>query len=532
MPQPTPYSRQFDFADFSAAFPSDQQPGPSLEAEFNAVAKTLGGVLSNLKQIQRDDGKLANASVTLDSLTPAALLSLGAGSSWTPRGEWEPLLAYQRFDVVSYDTGTYVAAEAHDAALDFASDSHLWVKIFDDAGATPAEGSVVTSSIAAGAVTADKIGFDALALPGTFLAQGGLAAGTATPGAFIINARAAGGNVHANIARADREQGAVGVRIDGGVGGKVWLIEQADDADALNLGLANAIPALSISALGSISASGTMRVTGKVDPVGGAGLELSYAASYADVRAFDRDGGKFKGLRLAGSPVAISASNVDVLVADATGVAMTDAKIGGFPAGWRGMPQVAKTTAYELVANDAGRHISITQGGVLIPANSKVAFPVGTRIAIFNNSSVAQPINISADTLRHAGGNITGRWELQPFDVLTLMKVAPTVWVAGSESRISMAKYASLGFERFSDGSYEMWGTFLALPKTGTEFPYNNIDSRIVLAQFSRVVVSGGESNPSQQDNPPAVTAATNGGFGVFNATGSYITTYFRAKGK
>ncbi len=69
----------------------------------------------------------------------------------------------------------------------------------------------------------------------------------------------------------------------------------------------------------------------------------------------------------------------------------------------RSIPQNSKTAAYTLVAGDAGKHISITTGGVTIPANGSVAFPIGTTIAIFNNSGSNQAIGITSDTLRLAG---------------------------------------------------------------------------------------------------------------------------------
>lgn len=71
MPQPTPYSRQFDFTDFSGDFPSAQQRGDMIDAEFNAIDDTLDGVLTNLALIQRDDGKLKDGVVTLDAVDPA-----------------------------------------------------------------------------------------------------------------------------------------------------------------------------------------------------------------------------------------------------------------------------------------------------------------------------------------------------------------------------------------------------------------------------------------------------------------------------
>ena len=97
--------------------------------------------------------------------------------------------------------------------------------------------------------------------------------------------------------------------------------------------------------------------------------------------------------------------------------------------GFRSIPQNAQTSAYTLALTDAGKHISITTGGVIIPANGSVAFPVGTAIVIFNNSASPQNISITTDTLRFAGTANTGTRALGAYGVATVLKVASTTWV-------------------------------------------------------------------------------------------------------
>jgi hypothetical protein len=97
--------------------------------------------------------------------------------------------------------------------------------------------------------------------------------------------------------------------------------------------------------------------------------------------------------------------------------------------GFRGIPQESKTSAYTLALADAGKHISITTGGVTIPANGSVAFPVGTTIVLYNNSSSTQSIAITTDTLRLAGTATTGTRTLAQRGVATCIKVASTEWV-------------------------------------------------------------------------------------------------------
>jgi len=101
--------------------------------------------------------------------------------------------------------------------------------------------------------------------------------------------------------------------------------------------------------------------------------------------------------------------------------------------GYRGLPQNAQGGAYGLILSDAGKHISITTGGVTIPANGSVAFPIGTTIVVYNDSGSAQNVAITSDTLRLAGTSLTGMRSLLPYGLATLVKVAATTWaISGS----------------------------------------------------------------------------------------------------
>ena len=61
----------------------------------------------------------------------------------------------------------------------------------------------------------------------------------------------------------------------------------------------------------------------------------------------------------------------------------------------RDIPQNSQSSAYTLVAADAGKHISITTGGVTIPAS---IFAAGDAITIINDSGSDQTITCSAVT--------------------------------------------------------------------------------------------------------------------------------------
>lgn len=93
----------------------------------------------------------------------------------------------------------------------------------------------------------------------------------------------------------------------------------------------------------------------------------------------------------------------------------------------RGVPQNAKTTGYTLVASDAGKHISITTGGVTIPA---FTFNVGDAISIFNNSETSQRINQGTNvTLRQAATTTTGSRNLAGYGICTVLCVGQNVFV-------------------------------------------------------------------------------------------------------
>jgi hypothetical protein len=98
--------------------------------------------------------------------------------------------------------------------------------------------------------------------------------------------------------------------------------------------------------------------------------------------------------------------------------------------GFRGLPQNSQTTGYTLVLADQGKHISITTGGVTIPANGTTAFPIGATVVVFNNSASTQTVGITTDTLRLAGTTTTGTRTIAAYGLCTLVKVGTTTWVA------------------------------------------------------------------------------------------------------
>ena len=166
---------------------------------------------------------------------------------------------------------------------------------------------------------------------------------------------------------------------------------------------------LSLGTALSVS-GGTLAVTNVPVANGGTGATTAGAALTA------------LGAAAAGANTDITALDQDVTIT-ATGTIATNTL------GYRGLPQNSKTGAYTLALADQGTMINTTTGGVVIPANGSVAFPIGATIVIFNNSGSSQTISITTDTLRLAGSANTGSRTLAQYGLATCAKVAATTWV-------------------------------------------------------------------------------------------------------
>lgn len=99
------------------------------------------------------------------------------------------------------------------------------------------------------------------------------------------------------------------------------------------------------------------------------------------------------------------------------------------------IPQNSQSAAYTLVLTDGEKHIfhpsaDTTARIWTIPANSTVAYPVGTAITFVNqNSAGAITIAITTDTMRLAGAGTTGSRTLAANGIATALKVTTTEWI-------------------------------------------------------------------------------------------------------
>ena len=105
--------------------------------------------------------------------------------------------------------------------------------------------------------------------------------------------------------------------------------------------------------------------------------------------------------------------------------------------GFKEIPQNNQTANYTLILTDSGKHIhkgGTTAYTVTIPANSSVAFPIGTAVTFVNSAASGNvTISITTDTMRLAGAGTTGSRTLAPYGVATVIKVSDTLWmISGS----------------------------------------------------------------------------------------------------
>jgi hypothetical protein len=432
MSQPTAYNRQYDFTGFSASQPSDQQPGTQLDAEFNAIKATTDQIRTNLQLVQRDDGALKNNIVTLDTLDPATVAFFTA-TNWILKGAWVTLTAYVALDVVTVSGATYICTTSHTGGV-FATDlaAGKWITIYNPIGATPADGSVTTTKIADGAVTAAKLGFTSLDLSGSLRGATGLAAGNAVAGTHLVYAKAAAGDVRSVMERTTRAQGAVGYRWIGGTAGYTYELVQDASADTLSFRLVGGADICAFQTDGRADWSNTQRVVGgAASPASGSGLEWLYTGGSGIIQAYNRTGAAWLPLAIKASALTLAIGGVTIATVSATGGDWTELSINGVLVGYRGVPQNAQNGNYTLVATDAGKHIYSKNVGaqtITLPLNASVAYVIGTAIQIINNGTTAIAIATGGTTLIWAGVGSTGVRTLAVKGLCTIEKVESDTW--------------------------------------------------------------------------------------------------------
>jgi len=114
---------------------------------------------------------------------------------------------------------------------------------------------------------------------------------------------------------------------------------------------------------------------------------------------------------------------------------LTNCTVDGTDAvGFRNAPVNSQSAAYTLVLADAGKvilHPSTDANArtFTIPANSSVAYAVGTVLTFVNMTSQVVTIAITSDTLYLAGTGTTGSRSLAQYGMATAVKLTSTTWL-------------------------------------------------------------------------------------------------------
>jgi hypothetical protein len=102
--------------------------------------------------------------------------------------------------------------------------------------------------------------------------------------------------------------------------------------------------------------------------------------------------------------------------------------------GYLNIPQNSQSAAYTLVLADAGKHIfhpstDANARTFTIPANSSVAYPIGTAITFINMTSQVVTIAITTDTMYLSSAGTTGSRSLAQYGSATAIKITSTSWI-------------------------------------------------------------------------------------------------------
>jgi hypothetical protein len=126
--------------------------------------------------------------------------------------------------------------------------------------------------------------------------------------------------------------------------------------------------------------------------------------------------------------------NGGALGTPASGVASNMTVDGTDSVGFKNLPINSQSTAYTAVLADSGKvllHPSSDANArtFTIPANSSVAYPLGTALTFINQTSQVLSIAITTDTMTLANSTTTGTRSLAQNGLATAIKVTATSWI-------------------------------------------------------------------------------------------------------
>jgi len=104
--------------------------------------------------------------------------------------------------------------------------------------------------------------------------------------------------------------------------------------------------------------------------------------------------------------------------------------------GFRNIPINSNSSSYTTVLSDSGKAIlhpstDTNARTFTIPANSSVAYPLGTAITFINMTAAVVTIAITSDTMYLSGSGNTGSRSLAQYGSATAIKLTSTTWLIG-----------------------------------------------------------------------------------------------------
>jgi hypothetical protein len=381
-----------------------------------------------------------SAIVCLYSVYEGSAPAVAVG--FTPRGTWSSVATYAINDVVAYNGSSYLAMLAGTNQQPDTATTY-WL-ILAEKGATGSgdvtgPASSVDSELALYSSTTGKI-IKRASLTGIVKATSGVAS-AATAGTDYLAPPSGTSILKANS----------GGALDNATAGTDYLappsgtsILKANSGGALANATAGTDYVAPGGALGTPS-SGTLTNCTSI-PVNQATGTLPVANGGTGITSFGTGVATALGNAIDAINGFISyatfkpASGKSLTVSNTLTLAGTDSTTMTFPGasasiGYLNIPQVggaAKTSSYNTQTLTDSGQLAVMNGASLtytIPANSSVAYPVGTVLTIANIYAGNLTIAITTDTMTLAGGTSTGNRTLAQNGVATAVKVTSTSWI-------------------------------------------------------------------------------------------------------
>jgi hypothetical protein len=192
------------------------------------------------------------------------------------------------------------------------------------------------------------------------------------------------------------------------------------------------------SGISGYSGSGVSGYSGLSGAIGASGFSgysgINGASGFSGYSGYSGSGvSGYSGYSGATGPTVYPASGIAV----STGSAWTTSTNAGDQTqnlGYLNIPINSQSAAYTLVLADAGKAIlhpstDANARTFTIPANSSVAYPVGTAISFINMTSNVVSIAITTDTMYLSSAGTTGTRSLAQYGTATAVKMTSTTWI-------------------------------------------------------------------------------------------------------